>query len=93
MHSNECSGGPNGRPTLRVPKLFDLRADPFERADKEGMGYGRWRIDRIFALMPAQASVTRYIQTLAEFPPRQRPASFNLDAVLQTLTAPPQGAN
>jgi len=40
--------------TLRVPKLFDLRADPFERADKEGMGYARWRIDRVFLLVPAR---------------------------------------
>ena len=79
--------------TLRVPKLFDLKADPFERADKEGMGYGRWRIDRIYLLVPAQAFVTRYIQSLVEFPPRQRPGSFNLESVLQKLTAPPQGVN
>ena len=49
--------------TLRVPKLFDLRADPFERADQEGMGYGRWRIDRVFLLVPAQAFVNRCIQS------------------------------
>ena len=79
--------------TLRVPKLFDLKADPFERADKEGMGYGRWRMDRIYLLVPAQAFVTRYIQSLVEFPPRQRPGSFNLESVLQKLTAPPQGVN
>jgi arylsulfatase len=79
--------------TLRVPKLFDLKADPFERADKEGMGYGRWRIDRIYLLVPAQAFVGRFIKTLAEFPPRQRPASFNLESVLQKLSTPPQGAN
>ena len=54
--------------TLRVPKLFDLRADPFERADKEGMGYGRWRIDRVFLLVPAQAFVNRFIQTLVGVP-------------------------
>jgi len=76
-----------------VPKLFDLRADPFERADKEGMGYGRWRIDRVFLLVPAQVFVNRYIQTLAEFPPRQKPASFNLEGVLDKLTRPPQGVN
>jgi hypothetical protein len=48
--------------TLRVPKLFDLRADPFERADHEGMGYGRWRIDRIYLLVPAQVYVERIHQ-------------------------------
>ena len=79
--------------TLRVPKLFDLRADPFERADHEGIGYGRWRIDRVFLLVPAQAFVRNYLKTLVEFPPRQRPGSFNLDDVLQKLTSPPQGAN
>ena len=73
--------------TLRLPKLFDLRADPFERGDHEGMGYPRWRIDRVFLLVPAQEYVANYIQTLVEFPPRQRPASFNLDAVLTKLTA------
>ena len=79
--------------TLRVPKLFDLRADPFERADHDGIEYGRWRIDRIFLLVPAQAFVRNYLKTLVEFPPRQRPGSFNLDDVLQKLTQPPQGAN
>ena len=79
--------------TLRVPKLFDLRADPFERADHEGMGYARWRIDRIFLLVPAQAFVGNYIKTLAEFPPRQKPGSFNLQGVLDKLTTPPEGVN
>ena len=42
---------------LRFPKLFNLRTDPFERADHEGMGYGQWRAERMFALAPAQAFV------------------------------------
>ncbi len=79
--------------TLRAPKLFDLKADPFERADKEGMGYGRWRIDRIFMLVPAQAFVSRFLQTLAEYPPRQKPGSFNMQGVLDKLMSPPQGVN
>ena len=79
--------------TLRVPKLFDLRADPFERADREGMEYAKWRIDRIFLLVPAQAFVRRYIQTLVAFPPRQKPGSFNLQGVLDKLTSPPEGVN
>ncbi len=54
--------------TLRVPKLFDLKADPFERADKEGMGYGRWRIDRIYLLVPAQAYVGRLHQDAGRVP-------------------------
>lgn len=79
--------------TLRVPKLFDLKADPFERADKEGMGYGRWRIDRIYSLVPAQVYVKRFLQTMVEFPPRQKPGSFNLQGVLDKLMSPPQGVN
>jgi arylsulfatase len=79
--------------TLRVPKLFDLRADPFERADREGMEYAKWRIDRVFLLVPAQAFVRRFIQTLVAFPPRQKPGSFNLQGVLDKLTSPPEGVN
>ena len=58
--------------TLRVPKLFNLRADPFERADHEGMGYGRWRIDRDLPAGPGQGYV-QWMQSLEEFPPRQKP--------------------
>ena len=71
--------------TLRVPKLFNLRQDPFERADHEAIGYSRWRIDRVFLLVPAQAFVADFIGTFKEFPPRQKPGSFNLDRVLQSL--------
>ena len=78
---------------LRLPKLFNLRGDPFERADHEGMGYPRWRIDRAFMLVPAQVFVSRYIQSLVEFPPRQKPGSFNLQGVLDKLKRPPQGVN
>ena len=76
--------------TLRLPKLFNLRSDPFERADHEGLGYGQWRIDRVYLLVPAQAYVGQYLQSLAEFPPRQRPGSFNLQSVLDKLTADQQ---
>jgi arylsulfatase len=57
------------------------------------MGYGRWRIDRIYLLVPAQVYVNEFIKTLVEFPPRQKPGSFNLEGVLQKLTSPPQSAN
>jgi len=71
--------------TLRVPRLYDLRTDPFERADHEGMDYTRWRFDRIFLLLPAQAYIANFLQTFQEFPPRQKPGSFNLDQVLANL--------
>ena len=64
---------------LRVPKLFDLHADPFERAEYEGIDDSHWRIDRIYLLVPAQAYVTGWLSSFKQFPPRQRPASFNLE--------------
>jgi arylsulfatase len=70
---------------LRLPKLFNLRQDPFERAEHESIGYSTWRIDRAFALVPAQAFVARFLGTFQEFPPRQKPGSFSLDRVLESL--------
>jgi len=70
---------------LRLPKLFNLRSDPFEQADCNGVGYSRWRIDRVFLLVPAQAYVTQWIQSFKEFPPRQKPATFSIDKVMKTL--------
>jgi arylsulfatase A-like enzyme len=71
--------------TLRFPKLFCLRTDPFERADHEAGNYDRWRVDHAFVLLPAIAFVSQHLSTFAEFPPRQKPGSFNLDGVLKKL--------
>jgi arylsulfatase len=73
--------------TLRLPKLFDLRADPFERAMHEGMGYQKWRFEHVFLMGPAQAYVGQWLQSFKEFPPRQKPGSFNMEAVMESLTA------
>ncbi|MCJ7444494.1 MAG: arylsulfatase [Methanotrichaceae archaeon] len=70
---------------LRIPKIFNLRQDPFERADENSNTYYDWLIDHAFMLVPAQAMVRQQIQSLKEFPPRQKPASFNLDRVLEQL--------
>jgi len=70
---------------LRFPKLFNLRSDPFERADREGMGYPQWRADRMFLLVPAQAYVAQWLSSFKEFPPRQKPATFSIDQVMQKL--------
>jgi len=70
---------------LRVPKIFNLRTDPFERADHMSNNYETWWIRRVFALVPAQTFVGEYIATFEEFPPRQRPATFNVDDALQAL--------
>jgi arylsulfatase A-like enzyme len=70
---------------LRVPLLFSVRADPFERADQESGAYDRWFIDHAFVMVPAQAFVAQHLATYQEFPPRQKPGSFNLDRVLEKL--------
>ena len=71
--------------TLRLPKLFNLRTDPFELADHIAIGYDQWRIERVFALVPAQAFVAQFLSTFRDYPPRQEPGSFSLDQVLRSL--------
>jgi len=70
---------------LRCPKLVNLRTDPFEEADNSSIFYWKWRIDRVFALAPAGALVGQYIQTMMEFPPRQRPESWSVGDVMEKL--------
>jgi arylsulfatase len=69
---------------LRVPKLFNLRSDPFERGD-ESMDYAHWRVDHVFALVPAQAFVGQWLSSFKDFPPRQKAASFSIVQVMQKL--------
>ena len=71
---------------LRLPKIFNLRSDPFEMADRVGIGYAKWRIDRTFLLVPAQQIVGQFIATFKEFPPSQKVGSFSLDQVLEKLS-------
>ena len=71
--------------TLRFPKLFDLRADPFERAQADAGDYGKWRVERAFLLVPAQAYVGQHLKTYVEYPPRQKPGTFALNEVLAKL--------
>jgi arylsulfatase len=70
---------------LRLPKLFNLRSDPFETADHEGMDYMRWRVEHLFLLVPAQQYVGQFLATFKEFPPSQKPGSFSIDAALEKL--------
>ena len=70
---------------LRLPKIFNLRADPFEMADRSGIGYAHWRVDRTFLLVPAQQYIGQFLATFKEFPPSQKVGSFSLDQVLETL--------
>ena len=72
---------------LRAPKVFNLRTDPYERADITSNTYFDWVFDHVWLFVPAQAYVARMIASLAEYPPRQAPASFNLDRVMKKLQA------
>lgn len=74
--------------TLRLPKIFNLRSDPFEKGDLVGMDYRHWWIDHIFLLVPAQQYVAKFLSTFKEFPPSQKVGSFSLDNVLQSLQQP-----
>ena len=79
--------------TLRLPKLFNLRSDPFEFADQGTMGYDRWRAERLYLLIPAQQYVGQFLSTFKEFPPSQKVGSFSLDSVLETLQSAPKSEN
>jgi arylsulfatase len=74
---------------LRVPFIFNLRRDPYERATITSNTYYDWLLDHAYLLVPAQAYVAEFLKTFKEFPPRQKAASFTLDDVMESLS--PQG--
>jgi arylsulfatase len=71
---------------LRAPMVTNLRMDPFELAPDIGMGYQRWYLDHMFVIAPAASYVGTWLQSFREFPPRQKPGSFNLDRVMESVT-------
>jgi arylsulfatase len=76
---------------LRAPLITNLRMDPFERAEHENaMGFQRWWIERMFLIAPAAAYVGQWLQSFREFPPRQKPGSFNLERVMEAVSKPVQ---
>ena len=70
---------------LRIPKMFNLRRDPFERADENSNTYYDWMISHAYLIYGMQGIVAGQIEAFVKFPPRQKPASFNLDAVMRQL--------
>jgi arylsulfatase len=70
---------------LRIPKILNLRSDPFEIADHEGMDYKRWRLEHTFLLVPAQQCVGKFLATFKAFPPSQKVGSFSIDQALEKL--------
>jgi arylsulfatase len=72
---------------LRAPTLVNLRMDPFELAQDIGMDYQRWYLEHMFMIAPAAGYVGNWLQSFREFPPRQKPGSFNLERVMEAVTA------
>ena len=70
---------------LRIPKIFNLRTDPFERADITSNTYWDWMIDRAYLTYAAQFIVKQFLETFKEFPPRMKAASFGIDQVLKKM--------
>ncbi len=70
---------------LRVPLIFNLRRDPYERAQKTSNTYYDWLLDRAYMLVPAQTYVGGFLATLRDYPPRQKAASFSLEKVMERL--------
>jgi arylsulfatase len=81
----------------RMPILVDLRADPFEQAMQRGDGrsasyeYDKWGTQRMYAFVPAQSMVAKFLSSFKEFPPRQKPGSFSVGDALSTLQTSSQG--
>jgi len=71
--------------TLRMPKLFNLKMDPFELADHNSMFYDKWKFEHLYALVPAQVKAFEFLKTFKEFPPMQEVESFALDNVMKKV--------
>ena len=71
--------------SLRLPKIFNMRTDPYERADVTSNTYYDYLLQRAFLLVPAQAYVGKFVETFKDYPPRQKAASFNLDELMEQL--------
>jgi arylsulfatase len=72
---------------LRVPLLFNLRRDPFEKAQHNSNTYNDWFLERVFVLAPMQRVAGQFLMTMQEFPPSQKPGSFNLEGIQKKLEA------
>jgi arylsulfatase len=70
---------------LRVPLIFNLRRDPFEKSYHNSNTYNDWLLDRVFVIVPIQALAAQFLQTMQDYPPSQTPGSFNLSAIEEKL--------
>ncbi len=72
---------------LRVPLLFNLRRDPFEKAQHNANTYNDWFLDHVFVIVPIQGMAADFLKTMQEFPPSQAPGSFNLEGIMKSIEA------
>jgi arylsulfatase len=70
---------------LRIPKIFNLRTDPYERADITSNTYYDWLLEHAYIFVPAQAVVGQFLVSFKEYPPSQKSASFSIDQVMDKL--------
>nr|WP_010131515.1 arylsulfatase [Microbulbifer agarilyticus] len=78
---------------LRVPLIFNLRRDPFERAQHNANTYYDWLLDRAFVLVPLQQLAAQFLKTMEEYPPSQTPGAFNLKKIEEQLKSGAGGSN
>ena len=78
--------------SLRLPKMFNLRRDPFELADHNSNTYWDWLISHAYLIYAMQATVAAEVENFKKYPPRQKAASFNLDAVMRQIEEAHTGA-
>jgi arylsulfatase len=70
---------------LRVPLMFNLRRDPFEKSQHNANTYYDWLLDHAFVIVPIQGLAANFLQTMVDYPPSQTPGSFNLSAIEETI--------
>jgi arylsulfatase len=73
----------------KIPKIFNLRTDPYERVDITSNTYYDWLLDHAFQLVPAQDYVGQFLMTFRDYPQRQKAASFNMDEIFAKLKEAP----
>lgn len=72
---------------LRVPKMYNLRMDPYEHADISGSGYDQWRVENAYLTAEAVSKAAVFLETFVEYPPSQAPASFSVDQIVEGVKA------
>jgi hypothetical protein len=89
---NSCTAGQlaiweNPFTCLRLPKMFNLRMDPYEHAEISGSLYDQWRAENGYLIFDATTKAAAFLETFVEYPPSQPPASFSIDQIVANIKA------